>query len=135
MDNSINTKERAHRQALAGKARELIAKTMNVEDSDDSTLAMSFDCFYLHIAFSELHPLIVFYLARPLNRQGTQKDIQVVNELNLRSVLGSHAVNTEAGCYSYRTVHWLDTELTENRFMEILARGAGEAKRAYANIA
>ncbi len=135
MENNIGAKERAHRQTLAGKARGLISQTLKVEDSDESSLMISYSGFYLQIAFSELHPLLVFYMARPLNRQGTQKDIRVANELNLKSVLGSHAVNTEAGCYSYRTVHWLDAELTESRFMEILERGAGEAERAYAQLA
>ncbi|MDR1537190.1 MAG: hypothetical protein LBU32_04195 [Clostridiales bacterium] len=74
---------------------------------------------------------MLFYLARVLDRLGNRKDSWIVNELNLKSVLGSHAVNTEAGCHSYRAAHWLDAELTKSRFMEILERNAEESGRAY----
>ena len=56
-------------------------------------------------------------------------------ELNLHSVLGSHAINEDVGCYSYRATHWLDTELTPERFFEILSRCVDEADRGYFNLA
>lgn len=55
----------------------------------------------------------------------------MTNELNLSCVLGSHAINEQVGCYSYRAVHWMDTELTEERFFEILERCTEEADRGY----
>jgi len=134
MKNTINTKERVRRRELASQARNLVTQTLPVEDADENSLILGYNGFYLQIAFSELHPLMVFYLARALNRPGTRKDTQIVNELNLKSVLGSHAVNTEAGCYSYRAVHWLDTALTKPRFLEILERSAGEAGQAYQQL-
>ncbi len=61
---------------------------------------------------------------------GTRKR-QLANELNLHSVLGSHAINDEVGCYSYRATHWLDTDLAPERFFEILNRCVDEADRGY----
>jgi hypothetical protein len=134
MEQISNKQERARRRELAGQARGLIAKTLPVEDADESSLTLSYDGFYLQIAFSELHPLMVLYLARAMNRPGTRKDERLINGLNLKSVLGSHAVNTEAGCYSYRAAHWLDAELTGVRFLEMLTRSAEEAGRAYRRL-
>jgi hypothetical protein len=135
MDYAINKQERVRRRALAGQARSLVSQTLPIEDADESSLVLGYDGFRLQIAFSELHPLMVLCLARVLGRPGNRKDSLVVNELNLKSVLGSHAVNTEAGCYFFRTAHWLDAELTKPRFLEILARGAEEAGRAYRRLA
>ncbi len=70
----------------------------------------------------ELHPLMVVCLAKALTQPGTAKQCRIANDLNLRSVLGSHAINDEVGCYSYRATHWLDTELDAKRFYEILDR-------------
>ena len=78
-----------------------------------------------------LLPADLFFRAAPadggLSRQaltqpGTAKQCRIANDLNLRSVLGSHAINDEVGCYSYRATHWLDTELDAKRFYEILDR-------------
>ena len=131
MDSTIKTKERTRRRELAGKARKLISESLPVQDTDESSLMLDYGDFYLQVAFSELHPLVAIYLARAINRTGTLKDIRLINDLNQKSVLGSHTVNTEAGCYSYRAVHWLDTELTQPRFIEILERSADEAGRTY----
>lgn len=68
------------------------------------------------------------------NPDGARKQ-QLANELNLHSVLGSHAINEDVGCYSYRATHWLDTELTPERFFEILSRCVDEADRGYFNLA
>lgn len=134
METTINTPERVRRKELAGQARTLITQIMPVEDADETSLILGYEGFYLQIAFSELHPLMVFYLAKSLERPGSRKVSQLINEINLKSVLGSHAVNTEAGCYSYRTAHWLDTELTKLRFFEMLERSAYEADWAYSQL-
>ena len=59
----------------------------------------------------------------------------MTNELNLRSILGSHAINDEVGCYSYRATHWLDTEMNPQRFYEILDRCVDEADRGFDKLA
>ena len=131
MEEMLTGHERVRRRNLAEQARALAAQALPVEDSDESSLMLGYKGFYLQIAFSELHPLMVFYLARALDRPVGQKDYSTVNELNLKSVLGSHALNADAGCYSYRAAHWIDTDLTKERFLEILERSAEEAGRAY----
>ncbi|MCL2298915.1 MAG: hypothetical protein FWC27_02060 [Firmicutes bacterium] len=88
--------------------------------------------FYLQISFSELHPLMVLHLARGLEKPGTPKRKARLNDLNLKSVLGSHAINEEVGCFTYRAAHWLEAEITLSRFHEILGRCTEEAQRGYA---
>ena len=57
------------------------------------------------------------------------------NEMNLRSVLGSHSVNENFSCYNYRATHWLDAQMTKTRFFEILDRCVDEAVRGYYQLA
>jgi len=135
MDDHLSRQEQKRRKELSDQARATIVRTLPVEDADGSCVMAGYGGFYLQIAFSPLHPLMVFYLARGLDRPGTRKDRRLINDLNLKSVLGSHAINDEVGCYSYRVAHWLDTELTQTRFLEMLKRCAEEAKRAYNQLA
>ena len=74
------------------------------------------------------------YMRLLLEQPDSTKKRQMVNQLNLNSVLGSHAINQEVGCYSYRSTHWLDTELTAERFFEMLDRCADEADRGYIRL-
>lgn len=131
MDDHLSRQEQSRRKQLSDRARDTIVHTLPVQDADETSIMLGYDGFYLQIAFSEFHPLMVFYLARGLDRPGTVSDRRLINELNLRSVLGSHALNDEIGCYSYRSAHWLDAELTKPRFLEILRRCADEAARGY----
>lgn len=48
--------------------------------------------------------------ARKLISQVLQAEDVAGSPLQLQH-FGSHAVNVEAGRYSYRSIHWLDTEL------------------------
>lgn len=131
MDEGLSKQEQARRKELSDQARAIIMHTLSVEDADDSSLMLSYDGFYLQIAFSPLHPLMVFYLARSMERPSTPRDKKLLNEMNLRGVLGSYAINDDVGCFSYRSVCWLDTELSQSRFLEILGRLKEEALRGY----
>jgi len=135
MDINISAQEKTRRKQIAESARMMILKNLKVEDSDETSLAMNWNGFYLQISFSFLHPLMVIYLARALEKPETAKRGHTLNELNLKSVLGSHAVNNQIGCYSYRAAQWLDSELTKQRFMELLERCTEEAARGYAKLA
>lgn len=53
------------------------------------------------------------------------------NEMNLRSVLGSHSVNENFSCYNYRATHWLDAQMTKTRFLKFLT---GVLMKLYAGI-
>ncbi len=129
--DDLSRQEQERRKQLSDRAWAMIVRALPVEDANDTCVTLAYDGFYLQIAFSEYHPLVVFYLARGLNRTSTPKDRKLINELNLKGVLGSHAVNDEVGCYSYKAAHWLESELTQERFFEILNRYAAEAGRGY----
>ena len=131
MGESLSKQEQLRRKELSEQARSTIIKTLPVEDEDESSLMLGYEGFYLQIAFSALHPLMVLYLARSLNRPSTQRDRKLINEMNLRGVPGSYAINDDVGCYSYRAACWLDTELSRARFLEILGRLTEEAARGY----
>jgi hypothetical protein len=136
VDNSnISTGEQARRKVLAQNARQMISENLTVEDADETSLTANWNGFYLQISFSFLHPLMVICLARSLEKPDTAKRKQALGELNLRSVLGSHSVNDRVGCYSYRASQWLDTELSRQRFFEMLERCTEEAQRGYARLA
>ncbi len=130
-----DVKELERRKRLAEQARRIILQALPVEDEDESSLMLICDVFYLQISFSDLHPLLVMYFVRGIDRKITLKDKDLMNRLNQESILGGHTLSTELGCYSYRAAHWLDTGLTEARFLEILSRSLAEAQKGYGMIA
>lgn len=130
----LTEQELAHRKEIADRARKMVLTQIPVEDQDGISLTLGYLGYYMQLSFSPLHPLMVIYLAKALAHPGGTGKKKLTNELNLRSVLGSHAINEEVGCYSYRAVHWLDTELTPERFFEILDRCVEEASRGYARL-
>lgn len=125
--------ERTRRSTLVRAAKNMILSRMEVDDTD-GCLVTSYRGYFLQIFFSELHPLMVLGLARSMPRHSSPKERQLMNELNLRSILGSHAINDDVGCYSYRATQWMDSELGEARFYEILDRCVEEADRGYRNL-
>ncbi len=131
LDYELSSEEQTRRTDLAQKTRSMILSHMKVEAEDETSMTMDYRGYYMQVSFSPLHPLLVICLAKAIrNLDGTRKQ-QLANELNLHSVLGSHAINEEVGCYSYRATHWLDTELAPDRFFEILNRCIDEADRGY----
>lgn len=133
--DAISIQEQTRRKAIAAHARRLILDNLKVQDADDVSLLLHYENFYLQISFSELHPLMALNLARGLEKPATAKRKALLNELNLKSVLGSHAINEEVGCYTYRAAHWLDAEISLQRLHEILSRCTEEALRGYTLIA
>lgn len=131
----INQEEQKRRKEIAMRTREMILSQLPINAQDERTVMADYRNYYLQISFSELHPLMVFCLAKVLKTPSTTKQRLLTNELNLRSVLGSHAINDEVGCYSYRATHWLDVELEPKRFYEILDRCVDEADRGILKLA
>ena len=127
--------EQVRRKEIVEHTRCMILEQMPVDDQDETSLMLGYKGYYLQISFSVLHPLMVICLARSIQSVGSARKKKLVNELNLRSVLGSHAINDAVGCYSYRATQWLDTELTPERYFEILDRIVDEADRAYQKLA
>jgi len=133
--DTISIQEQARRKSISSHARRLILDNLTVQDSDETSLLLHHENFYLQISFSELHPLMVLHLARGLDKAGTPKIKALLNDLNLNSVLGGHAINEQIGFYTYRAAQWLETEITLSRFHEILERCMEEAQRGYSLLA
>ena len=131
----LSQTEQKRRKTIAEHTRQMIISQFHIDGQDEASIMTGYRDYYLQISFSELHPLMVFCLAKALTHPSTHKQCEIANDLNLRSVLGSHAVNEEVGCYSYRATHWLDTELDATRFYEILDRCVDEADRGFYKLA
>lgn len=127
--------ERERRKKLSANMRKMILSAMDIEDQDETSLVTGYCGYYLQISFSELHPLMVFCLARNLDHIGDTRQLRILNELNLKSILGSHSINKTVGCYSYRATQWLDNKIEQERFFEILNRCVDEANKGYTCIA
>lgn len=134
MEERIYTiEEIRQRKDRASHARNLVMECMKIEAIEDGAMMTRFQNFFLQISISELHPLIVFCFARPMT-DGTQDSMIFINDLNLKSVYGSHAVNELVSCYIYRATYWLDADLDKRRFLEILERFSEEAHKGFLTI-
>lgn len=131
----LSAAEQQKRKLLASKTRSEIRSHMKIEEEDETSLFVVYRDYFIQITFGDFHPLMVLRLAKSLLQTDTAEQHQMTNDLNLHSVFGCHAVNEEAGCYSYRTTLWLDTALSARRFFEILDRCVDEADRGYLNLA
>ena len=122
-----------NRRELAIQARKMIASSMDIVEENEISLMSSYNEFHVLISFSDVHPLIMISFVRRIDQVRVEA-IEACNRMNLTSVLGSHAFNDDATCYTYRSTHWLDTELTKSRFFEILNRCVAEANRCFKKI-
>lgn len=130
---NLSIDEMVRRKLLTDHTREMIRSVLAVVAEDDTSIMTVYRDFYLQISFSELHPLMVFCIARPVDGSADSLEKQT-NEMNLRSILGSHCVNENFGFYSFRSTHWLDSELEPGRFLEILDRCIDEAAHGYQHL-
>lgn len=131
----LSTNEKQQRKEVSVYTRNMILDELEIEEQDETSVMTGYRGYYLQISFSELHPLMVFCLAKKLHNTDGMKQMNSINELNLKSILGSHSINKEVGCYSYRATHWLDKKLDLPRFYEILDRCVDEADKGYARLA
>ena len=116
---------------LIQQTREMIMKNHFTEYVDEHTLFMHYQDFCLQISFTDQHPLMYFQFVRDITLEAPSIFLECVNELNLKSVLGTHSINLDKQCYIYRTVHWLECPISPVRYFEILQRCADEAARGY----
>lgn len=122
-----------HRKDRACHARNLVMESMKIEAVEDGAMMTRLHNFFLQISFSEFHPLMVFCFARPMTN--INEDVkQSLNEMNIKSIYGTHAVNEQANCYLYRATYWLDGELDRNRLFEIMDRFSEEAHKGFLTI-
>lgn len=132
---NLSIAEKKRRREISVHTRKMVLSGLNIEEQDETSVMTGYRGYYLQISFSELHPLMVFCLAKKLDHTGGVKQLSSINELNLKSILGSHSVNGEVGCYSYRATHWLDNEIELSRFYEILDRCVDEAEKGFSCLA
>ena len=126
----LSESEKTRRYVIAQNVQSMVMKTLPITEQDETSLMTDYCGYFLQISFSDLYPLMVFCLAKSFPHPSSSRHRQL-NELNLKSILGSHAINDEVGCYSYRATQWLDTELDADRFYEILDRCVDEAARGF----
>jgi len=120
--------------ALAEQARALIYETIPIEESDEYSMMFGYRGFFMQIVFSNIYPLMVFNLARPLTHTPGAYDTRIINMMNMNDVLGCHSVNPDTKLYLYRTAHRLDSGFSKKRLLEILEYSAGEADQAYSQL-
>ena len=129
----LSRSEIEDRRMLTEKTRNMVIRALGIREADNDCILTSYREFFLQISFSEVHPLMVFCLARPLENYD-MTSIDACNDMNMNSVLGSHVINEEASVYHYRATHWLECELTKERFFEILNRCTDEAVKGYFHL-
>ena len=129
----LSRTEIEHRRMLTEKMRNMVIRALGIREADNDCILTSYREFFLQISFSEVHPLMVFCLARPLENYD-MTSIDACNDMNMNSVLGSHVINEGASVYHYRATHWLECELTKERFFEILNRCTDEAVKGYFHL-
>lgn len=122
-----------YRKSLIVHIRKLIMQSLKVEAADENGIMTFYRGFYLQFSFSEVHPLLVFHMVKKLEGE-TENPIRRINSINLTGVLGCHIYNDALKCYTFRATHWMETELSQERFFEILNRCVDEATRAYAQL-
>lgn len=130
----LTKEEQLRRKDIADHTRQMVLNQMMVESQDETSLITGYRDYYLQLSFSVLHPLMVICFAKALHNTQSIHKKELVNELNLESVLGSHAINEAVGCYSYRATQWLDSDISPQRYFEMLERCADEADRAYQKL-
>ena len=130
----VSLQEQENREQIIRQARELIKENIQIETEDETSLVTCFGSFLLQISFCGLHPLMVFCFARELKEPLSREARKTLNCLNVKGVLGCFAVSETGDCYIFRATHWLDSELTADRFFEIVNRCGEEAARGYKNL-
>lgn len=130
----LSSEERLRRRSLVNNTRKMICGVLEIISQDEISLMTTYRDFNLQICFSESHPLMVFNLIREID---PTKEFAVFrsNNVNLTSLLGIHCVNEYYNWYCFRSTHWLDTEIGQTRFLEILDRCVDEAIKGYHKLA
>ena len=134
MQCTLSNEEILRRKVLSGRIRKMVSESVEIMEQEENWIKSKYKGFVLRIIFSDLHPLMVFCLEKPI-AEIDRRTSKRTNFVNLISVLGSHCINEYDGLYQYRATHWIDTEMTKARFLEILDRCVIEASRGYRKIA
>ena len=83
----LSQTEQKRRKTIAEHTRQMIISQFHIDGQDEASIMTGYRDYYLQISLSELHPLMVFCLAKALTHPSTHKQCEIANDLNLRSVL------------------------------------------------
>lgn len=128
-----NNTQILQRQKLIQQAKTTICKCIPIETQDEDSYMTTYSDFFIQISFSEIHPLIMLYFVRRISKIQLGM-LERVNKMNFAAVLGTHCVNDNADCYTFRAVIWLDTDLSAKRFLEIFNRCVEEAINGFLEL-
>lgn len=131
---NLSADELRRRSGIAAQTRAMVSSELSVKEWDETSLMTEYKGYFLQISFSQLHPLMVICLAKVIETPVSYRQYQIINELNLNSVIGSHAINEDVGCYSYRASNWLEEKPEASGFFEFLERCVDEADRGFDKI-
>ena len=118
---------------LVDNARNIICNQIDMDLEEDGSLTGIYAGFFLAVSFSELHPLMVVTLSRPYAFKANISTYRALNRINLNSILGSHTISNDVGCYSFRTTQWLFSAMTDDEFRLFLSRCQYDAEKGYAD--
>ncbi len=124
----------AANRARIQKARKLITGLLRLDTEENGALSGFYEDYYLQIDFSEAHPLLMLSLAKPFYVPMNINMYRALNRVNLNSILGSHTVNGDVGCYSFRLTQWLFSDLTADQVRMLLDRAVAETEKGIRTI-
>lgn len=131
MEYKLRDDEQKKRSEFVNHIRNLVKQELPVLSEDDISLLLQYRDYSLQVLFSKVHPLMIFSLIKTYPGSLIEIRYRKLNELNRNSILGTHTVNEELECYTYRATQWIDAKLDLWRFLEILDRCVEEADRGY----
>lgn len=118
---------------LVENARSVISSQLELDLEEDGSFTGFYAGFFLAVSFSDLHPLMVVTLSRPFTFRADINTYRALNRTNLSNILGSHIINNDVGCYSFRATQWLFSAMTGAEFRLFLSRCQYDAEKGYAN--
>ena len=122
------------RRALATYAWKLLHLYLPIEAHNESSVMAQYRGFYLNISFDMEQAIMVICLGKEIKHPSNNRQLRRLNELNTRSILGSHSIHDCMGCYLYRLTVWLEKELTSQRLFEVLDHCVEEAYQGLQSI-
>ena len=128
---NLTDDEILHHHIHVDNARSLIQAQLGLGAEEDGTLSGYYGGFYLIVGFSHLHPLMVFSFCRPFTSKATVNTYRALNRANVNSILGSHSLNLDIGCYCFRATHWLFEDLSSIQLQRFMDRCMADAQKGY----
>ena len=72
---NLTQTEQMRRKEIADHTRALVVNLLHVDAEDETSIMCGYRDYYLQISFSELHPLMVFCLAKAITKPNTVQSL------------------------------------------------------------